>query len=170
MFQHPTYNELEHFKHFRIRVRGRPVFPESAKRKATIKAMSHPGQVAWVIEHGGGQDAITECLLAAAVVEDNVLCQACFVGTLPAQNISKGIIAGYFGFNGLQTEQSRSPNIRSKDTYIKMAEDKKKEESLDLLKTYLILASGEFLDRAPLYINHKNESIRDLAKKVLSEG
>lgn len=42
-----------------------------------------------------------------------------------------------------------------------------KEIGIQDLKDFLIAHSGKFLDRMPLYINHKREDIREIARKVL---
>lgn len=145
------------------------IHKEKAIRTAFLKAKEHPGIAGWVAEHGGnfGTDSLhfhnrykKQIIFAAALIENETVCRWQYIGFTKSNPTEIKHIVWQAGFQGLG--------------------GKSHQEYLQILKDFLIVSSGKFIDRMPLYINyvepalqiggHNREYIRDLALKFLSKG
>lgn len=134
---------------------------EKAIRTAYQKALAHPGAVAWVAEHGGNYDTGVggisggrykkQIIFAACLIENGEVCRWHYVGFTMSNPTDVHVIAQEAGFGGVDSYLS---NFR--------------EKYLQDLKDFLIVHSEKFMDRMPLYINHKREDIRIKAREMLS--
>ncbi len=135
---------------------------EGTIQRAYTKALSHPGVPAWVAEHGGnpslgfGGLAMNhfkkQIIFAAALIEDGEVCRWHYLGWTNSNPTEIGDITMNAGFSALGYYNS----------YV----DRRAQDLKDL-KDLLIVNSGKFLERMPLYINHNRKDIRELARKVL---
>lgn len=140
----------------------RSINKEKAIRTAYLKALSHPGEVAWVAEHGGNfsTDALhqsrykKQVIFAACLIEDGEVCRWHYVGFTNSNPTEVYQI----------TEEAGFPHIGRPNIFHRNRE----EDALQDLKNFLIVHSGKFMERMPLYINHKREDTRTIARKVLS--
>lgn len=134
---------------------------ERVTRTAYLKAMTHPGTPAWVAEHGGNRGGFLssynyrkQIIFAAALIEDGKTCRWHYAGWTQTDPTEVHEITGQAGFSGLGDSNPFYAN--------------RAEKAFQELKDFLIVHSGKFLDRMPLYINHRREDIRYIARKVLS--
>lgn len=136
---------------------------EGAIQRAYTKALSHPGVPAYVAEHGGnrtdgrgGGYAVsryrTQFIFAACLIEDGQVCRWHYMNITNSGLISANYIARLAGFRYL--------GISIKKEIDRICH----QESLQELKDLLIISSGKFFDRTPLFLHHKNETIRNMAK------
>lgn len=121
--------------------------------RATVAAVKDPGKAVYRTGFNNSfKKSQAEWVFAAAVVYEEDLLQLRFVGRDDTVNCAEDTILSQVGWYPLFYSRFKGRN---------------ESEWLNDLRDYLIVTSGKFFDKLPLYVNHHYDLVRTMARSIL---